>query len=203
MNHIDLAMKTRNIFSYTIFLTALTVSLGTIQEVAVLESKAQDYGSNPYASGGNQYGGDTLESSSSSYPSSSLSDSNTNSYPSGNSYPSAASSGGTANSYSASPDGGEAPATRWDKMEQWFQRKTNRPTGEPEMDLANQRIKAGKARLKAIKAKDKLEKHIADSNAKTEELKKELEKSEEQAKLIENQVKLQEINQNDAVSSDY
>ncbi|MDJ0625648.1 MAG: hypothetical protein QNJ31_04685 [Candidatus Caenarcaniphilales bacterium] len=82
----------------------------------------------------------------------------------------------------------------FEKVGQWIQRKTNRPTGQPELDLANQRIQAGKARIKAVKARQKLEDHIADCGSETDKLKRELQRAEEQASLLENQVRFQESN---------
>lgn len=186
-------MKTRNYFSFVLSFAIFSSTL-VFSFLLSLEGKTQDYSSNPYSNGGNQYGGDSIEPSI-----------NTSTPSSNSPYPSVSSSNinNSNNNYSAPSSSADAPPTKWNKVEQWFQRKTNHPTGQPEMDLANQRINAGKARLKAIKAKDKLDKHLADSNAKTEELRSELEKAEEQAKLIENQVKLQESNQSETTSSDY
>jgi len=89
-----------------------------------------------------------------------------------------------------SPSVGAKP---WNRVGQWFDRKTNqRVTGKPEIDLANQRIQSGKARIKAVKAREKLEKHIANCKLQTDELTREAEQAEEQARLLENQVKFQE-----------
>ncbi|HEY9886186.1 MAG TPA: hypothetical protein V6C96_02885 [Vampirovibrionales bacterium] len=82
----------------------------------------------------------------------------------------------------------------WDKVTGWIKEKTTKQTGDPQLDLANLKIKAGKARIKAVKAKDKLDEHIRDAAERTEELRLELMKAEEEANLLENQVKFQEAN---------
>lgn len=177
----------------------------------------------PYNSGGNQYGGEYLSTPPTSslssagsfnnsvdslgantktpYGSSAISqasDTGSSFGSSQSSYPSAPTSSGVA-TYNT-----EARTTpgAFERMGQWVKRKTHRPTGQPELDLANQRIDAGKARIKAVKARQKLEKHIVDSNAETEKLRRELQRAEEQASLLENQVKFQEANAGDSMSQD-
>jgi hypothetical protein len=82
----------------------------------------------------------------------------------------------------------------WDKMGSWIQDKRTKDIEDPEKNVANQRIEAGKSRIKALKAKEKLDKHIADSEAKTQELRREVEQAEQQADFLENQLKFQESN---------
>jgi hypothetical protein len=147
---------------------------------------------NPYSSGGNQYGGESFpasDNSSTSQPSNSSSSVSLTASPyqtdTGSSYPSNSPAASTSSQSNTKP---------WNKVGGWIQKKQTRPTGQPEVDLANQRIQAGKLRIKAVKAREKLDKHIADCTKRTEELTQDLQKSEEQATLIENQVKFQEAN---------
>jgi hypothetical protein len=81
------------------------------------------------------------------------------------------------------------------KVSDWVnsKRKYNQ-TGKPEVDLANQRIRAGKARLRAVKAKEKLDKFITQSQSDIERLTKEAQTAESEAALIENQIRFQESN---------
>jgi hypothetical protein len=155
----------------------------------------------PYANGGGQYGGDSPVSEPAT-PTSNV----TNYSSLGNTQSPVTESTGTnlnSSPYTGTANAsGSSPATTtgispkpWEKVGTWIQKqKTPKPNGQGDYDLANQRIQAGKARIKAIKAKEKLDKHTADCNERTSLLTKELEKAEEQAALIENQVKFQENN---------
>ncbi len=173
---------------------------------------------NPYASGGNQYGGDNFEaaqdniysqsannqinniSTQSSNPSPNLGTSQLSNSP--NTVSSSTSNFSSLNTADTSPQavpastssGAPTKSGPWGKVDNWLHRRNVSPTGQPDMDLANQRIQAGKARIKAIKAREKLDKHIADCKLRTEELTHELQKAEDQALFIENQVKFQEAN---------
>ena len=97
--------------------------------------------------------------------------------------------------YQSNNSSAVAPAKKpWDKMGSWIQEKRTKDIEDPEKNVANQRIEAGKARIKALKAKEKLDKHIADSESKTQELRKEVDQAEQQANFLENQLKFQESN---------
>ncbi len=89
----------------------------------------------------------------------------------------------------------DAKNNRFQKVSDWVnsKRKYNQ-TGKPEVDLANQRIRAGKARLRAVKAKEKLDKFITQSQVDIQRLTKEAQTADSEAALIENQIRFQESN---------
>lgn len=90
----------------------------------------------------------------------------------------------------------------WNKMENWIQdKKRIKTTNNPERNMANQRIEAGKMRIRAIKSKEKLEKYIIESEAKIKELRKISEFDQQQAEFLENQLKFQENNRSQSVNN--